>query len=116
MGQALRRSDSEKSNIHGTRIWKHCPRRIYAGGGRLGSRSPGGLFEPAAKVMGIRAAPRNNSSVLDKSSQPTAHWIGALSCRSLLMHFLWIFAVLITKARRCIARDRRAMAKPGSIK
>src|SRR5215469_14234480 len=40
---------------------------------------------------------------------------GALGCGSRLIHYLWSFGVLITKARRRIASDRLAMAKPGSI-
>ena len=50
------------------------------------------------------------------SASPTNRpWIGALSCGSLLMHVLWILAVLIAETRRRIAGDRLAMAKPGSI-
>jgi hypothetical protein len=48
-------------------------------------------------------------------ARPTRPWIGPLSCGSLLMHVLWILAVLIAETRRCIAGDRLAMAKPGSI-
>jgi len=41
--------------------------------------------------------------------------IARLSCGSLLTLFLWMFGVFIPKARRRIAGDRLAMAKPGSI-
>ena len=40
---------------------------------------------------------------------------GALSCGSLLMQVLWIFAVLIAETRRRIVGDRRAMAEPRSV-
>jgi hypothetical protein len=53
--------------------------------------------------------------VLDKTSRQTGPWVGALSCGTQSMHFVWMFGVLIPKARRRIAGDRLAVAKSGSI-
>ena len=60
--------------------------------------------------------PRKEQSQRFNQKQSTNRTLHrALSYGSLLMHALWMFAVLITKARRRIPGDRLAMAESGSI-
>lgn len=61
------------------------------------------------------AGQRNTRLVFYKGGIAWPAWAGALSCGTQLMNFFGMFGVLILKARRRIAGDRLAMAKPGSI-
>ena len=75
--------------------------------------SPWGKRQLRVKSAGQRQ--RNNSLVFYRGGIAWPAWAGALSCGTQLMNFFGMFGVLILKARRRIAGDRLAMAKPGSI-